>query len=64
MRVDINKATLEQLLAITQIGQVRAEAIIDYRATNEFRDIYELSAIRGIGQKRLDAIVSEGVAYC
>lgn len=64
MRVDINKATMEQLLAITQIGQVRAEAIIEYRATNPFRDLYELSAIRGIGQKRIDAIVSEGVAYC
>ena len=64
MRVDINKATLEQLLAITQIGHVRAEAIIAYRDTNQFRDLYELSAIRGIGQKRIDAIVSEGVAYC
>ena len=64
MRVDVNKATLEQLLAMTHIGQVRAEAIIEYRSTKEFRDLYELSAIRGIGQKRIDAIVSEGVAYC
>jgi len=64
MRVDINKASLEQLLAITQIGPARAEAIITYRNANTFRDLYELSAIRGIGQKRIDAIVSEGVAYC
>ena len=64
MRVDINKATLEQLLAITQIGHVRAEAIIAHRDTKEFRDLYELSASRGLGQKRIDAIVSEGVAYC
>jgi len=64
MRVDINKASLEQLIAITQIGPARAEAIITYRNTNVFRDLYELSAIRGIGQKRIDAIVSEGVAYC
>ena len=64
MRVDINKASLEQLIAITQIGPARAEAIITYRSTNTFRDLYELSAIRGLGQKRIDAIVSEGVAYC
>ena len=64
MRVDINKATTEQLIAITQIGPARAEAIITYRSTNKFRDLYELSALRGIGQKRIDAIVSEGIAYC
>jgi competence protein ComEA len=64
MTIDINKATLEQLVAITHIGKARAEAIITHRATNTFRDLYELSFIRGLGKRRIDAIIAEGIACC
>lgn len=33
-KIDINNATLEELMFLEQIGEVRAEAIIDYRDNN------------------------------
>lgn len=56
-KIDINKATEEELMRIPTIGYKIAKGIVEYRKTNgRFRSIDELKQIKGIGQKRLEAI--------
>ena len=56
-RVDINKAEAWLLAALPGIGEVRAQAIIDYRQKNGlFRNINELAEVPGIGAATLEKI--------
>ena len=49
-KVDINRAEAWLLQALPGIGEVRAQAIIDYRQQNErFHSIDELTKVEGIG---------------
>ncbi|MBI4202639.1 MAG: ComEA family DNA-binding protein [Chloroflexi bacterium] len=49
-RVNINTATLAELMALPNIGQVRAQAILDYRYQNgPFQRTDELMKVPGIG---------------
>ena len=49
-KVDINRAEAWLLQALPGIGEVRAQAIIDYRRQNgRFRNINELTKVEGIG---------------
>jgi competence protein ComEA len=52
-QVDINSATLDQLLSLPNIGEVKAQAIIDGRP---YASIEELEQIDGIGPKTLDKL--------
>ncbi len=54
--VNINTATKDQLMALSGIGPVYAERIIEYRANQPFRTVDELTNIRGIGEKTLAAL--------
>lgn len=57
MPVDINKASLKELVSIPGIGQVIAQRIIRYRSeAGPFNDPEELLKIRGIGPTSLAAI--------
>ncbi len=50
--VDINTATLDQMLQIPGIGRARAEAILAFRQANgPFKGIYELAEINGVGRR-------------
>jgi len=51
--VNINTATVSELMLLPGIGRSRAEAIIAYRQGSAFRSPQELAKIKGIGNKML-----------
>lgn len=56
-KIDINRAEAWLLEALPGIGQMTAQAIIDYRNQHGFfRDIYELLNVPGIGESTLNNI--------
>lgn len=56
-KININKATGQQLAVIKGIGEKKAQAIIDYREVNgDFVDVNELVKVKGIGQATLKKI--------
>jgi len=55
--VDINSATVEELVQLPQVGPVIANRIVEYRNANgEFKNIEDLIKVRGIGKKKLNSI--------
>lgn len=54
--VNINTATLEELLSLTGIGESKAKAIIEYRKENRFQVIEDIMKVSGIGQSVFDKI--------
>lgn len=55
-KVDINKATVEQLEQLPGIGHKTAEAIVKYREEHPFKSVDELTNVKGIGQKKLERL--------
>mgnify|MGYP000740103231 CR=1 FL=1 len=59
-KVDINDATLQQLMQVKGLGKTKAQAIIDFRETNgKISDMEELKTIKGIGKKTLARILEK-----
>lgn len=58
--VEINTASLQQLDEITGIGPVLAQRIIDARP---FSSVGDLLRVKGIGEKTLQKIKDQGLAY-
>lgn len=57
MIVNINTATLEELMTLNGIGEVTAKKIIEYREDNNgFLTVDELLKIDGIGEAKLEKI--------
>ena len=55
-QIDLNTATIEELMTIDGIGQVTAEKIVDYARTSGFNSVEDLLNINGIGEKKLESI--------
>jgi len=57
-KIDINRAGLEELIALPGIGEVKGKQIITYRETHgKFNKTEELINVSGIGEKTLQAIL-------
>ena len=55
-KVNLNTATVEQLVEIKGIGEKTADNIIKYRENKKFTSVDELVNVKGIGDKTLEKI--------
>ncbi|MFT5381560.1 MAG: competence protein ComEA [Alteromonadales bacterium] len=56
-RIDLNSATVEQLITLPGVGQSKAKAIIKYREeVGPFLEVAQLTQVKGIGEKMLNKI--------
>lgn len=54
--VNINTASKEELMSLPNIGEKRADAIIEYRSQNKFENIEDIKNVTGIGEKFFQAM--------
>ena len=56
-KININKATVKDLVKISGLGEVLAGRIIQYRTEHgPFEDVSEIKNVKGIGDKKLENI--------
>jgi len=58
-RLNINTASVPELSTLPGIGEVIARRIVDFRTANgPFQDVTQLTQIEGIGEKRMEDLLS------
>lgn len=55
-KININNADKNSLMTLPNIGEKRAEAIIEYRQKNKFNKIDDIKNVSGIGDKYFEAM--------
>jgi competence protein ComEA len=56
-KININTATVEELATLPGVGNTIAKNIVEYREKNgSFKTIEELKNVKGIGDKKFEAI--------
>ena len=50
-KININKASKEELMSLPNIGDKRADSILEYRESNKFETIEDIKNVNGIGDK-------------
>ena len=55
-KININEASLDELLTINGIGEAKAKAIIEYRGKARFKSVEEIKNVEGIGESLFNTI--------
>ena len=58
-KIDLNRATMEQLHILKGIGYKKAVAILEYRKEHNFTKIEDIMKVKGIGKKMFEKIKDE-----
>jgi competence ComEA-like helix-hairpin-helix protein len=51
--ININQATVEQLMFLPRVGESKALRIVEHRTKSPFKTVNELARVKGIGLKSL-----------
>lgn len=55
-KVNINKATVDELMTLPSIGEKKAKLIVEYREKTGFKEPEDIMNVSGIGEKIFEAI--------